>query len=341
MGIAWATKWIGIYASAGLAVLFFWALLRRWREYRFARAQLRAKAASDGFCAGVVQAFRHGAWRTILFCVVFFVLIPVLIYYGSYFWHLRGMSELDWARKGVTGFEVTSLADMFTPQCVRRVIDLQKEIFDYHAGLGGDTHSFRSEWYEWPIIWWPMWYYTGTAYLPGDGMISSISCMGNPAVWWFGLAAMLFVIARASFMRRAPKSYAMVLVAFASQFLPWVLVAALDVHLPLFCQRAVHHSRQHADAQVDPLEVRRGVQGDGDRADGGGAGAVHRLLSAGIGPAGGARIRAIPALVQVGQLLIHVAVGILPTASAHARGCKTTTFPGGMYRCWRAYSAAA
>ena len=224
MGIAWATKWIGIYASAGLAVLFFWALLRRWREYRFARAQLRAKAASDGFCAGVVQAFRHGAWRTILFCVVFFVLIPVLIYYGSYFWHLRGMSELDWARKGVTGFEVTSLADMFTPQCVRRVIDLQKEIFDYHAGLGGDTHSFRSEWYEWPIIWWPMWYYTGTAYLPGDGMISSISCMGNPAVWWFGLAAMLFVIARASFMRRAPKSYAMVLVAFASQFLPWVLV---------------------------------------------------------------------------------------------------------------------
>lgn len=28
MGVAWATKWIGFYASAGLAVLFFWTLWR-------------------------------------------------------------------------------------------------------------------------------------------------------------------------------------------------------------------------------------------------------------------------------------------------------------------------
>jgi Gpi18-like mannosyltransferase len=33
MGIAWATKWIGIYASAGLAVLFFWSLISRYREH--------------------------------------------------------------------------------------------------------------------------------------------------------------------------------------------------------------------------------------------------------------------------------------------------------------------
>src|SRR5699024_2164549 len=48
--------------------------------------------------------------------------------------------------------------------------------------------------------------------------------MGNPAVWWFGLVAMLFVLGRTAWMRRAPKTYVMVIVAFASQFLPWVLV---------------------------------------------------------------------------------------------------------------------
>ena len=59
-----------------------------------------------------------------------------------------------------------------------RVVSLQKRMFNYHAGLGGDTHYFRSDWYEWPIIWWPMWFYSGSGYL-ADGMISSISCMGN------------------------------------------------------------------------------------------------------------------------------------------------------------------
>ena len=223
MGIAWATKWIGIYASAGLAVLFFWSLYRRWREYRYARAHMD-KGENAELCAAVAEVFRGGAVATLAFCVVFFIVIPVLIYYFSYFWYLRGISEASWAAKGVAGFRVTSFADLFSGDCVREIIDLQKRIFDYHAGLGGDTHAFRSEWYEWPIIWWPMWYYSGSAYLPADGMVSSISCMGNPAVWWFGLVAMLFVLGRTAWMRRAPKTYVMVIIAFASQFLPWVLV---------------------------------------------------------------------------------------------------------------------
>ena len=68
-----------------------------------------------------------------------------------------------------------------------------------------------------------MWYYSGTAYMP-DGVISSISCRGNPAVWWFGLAALIFVIVRMCLMRRAPRGYSMTVIGFASQFLPWVLV---------------------------------------------------------------------------------------------------------------------
>ena len=57
-----------------------------------------------------------------------------------------------------------------------------------------------------------------------EGIISSISCMGNPAVWWFGLVAMIFLLVRMCRMRRAPATYVMVIIAFASQFLPWVLV---------------------------------------------------------------------------------------------------------------------
>ena len=202
MGIAWATKWIGIYASAGLAILFFWTIFLRVREYYQARQSRQAQSLTPDFWRNL--------WITLGFCVVFFVVIPVLIYYFSYYWLLRG--------EGLTSFW-----GMFSKDRVERVIEIQKNIFNYHAGLGGDTHSFRSPWYQWPVIWWPMWYYSGTAYMP-DGVISSISCMGNPAVWWFGLAALLFVIARMCWLRRAPKLYVMVVIAFASQYLPWVIV---------------------------------------------------------------------------------------------------------------------
>lgn len=195
MGIAWATKWVGLYASAGLAILFFWTVFRRLRELKY--VENRAKSL-------------RSLVITLLFCVAFFIVIPALIYYFSYFWLLRPEG-------------VRTLGDMLSGERLKRVVELQKSIYGYHAGLGSDTHYFRSPWYQWPVIWWPMWYYSGASYMP-EGMISSISCMGNPAVWWFGLAALLFTTARMCWQRRAHRADVMVVVGFASQFLPWVIV---------------------------------------------------------------------------------------------------------------------
>ena len=195
MGVAWATKWVGLYASAGLAILFFWTVFRRLREMKHLKNRVQSMKSL------VI---------TLLFCVLFFVIIPVLIYYFSYYWFLRAEG-------------VRNLGDMLSHERIDRVVTLQRSIFNYHAGLGGDTHYFRSPWYQWPIIWWPMWYYSGTGFMP-EGMISSISCMGNPAVWWFGLAALIFVTVRMCRQRRAHRADVMVVIGFASQFLPWVIV---------------------------------------------------------------------------------------------------------------------
>jgi dolichyl-phosphate-mannose--protein O-mannosyl transferase len=201
MGIAWATKWVGLYASAGLAILFFWTVFRRLRESFTLRKAGQARQFSQSMRNLVI---------TLAFCLLFFIVIPLLIYYFSYFWQLRPEG-------------VHTLGDMLSSERVDRVVQLQKSIFDYHAGLGGDTHFFRSPWYQWPVIWWPMWFFSGTEYMP-EGMISSISCMGNPAVWWFGLAALIFVIVRMCWVRRASRKDLFVVIGFASQFLPWVIV---------------------------------------------------------------------------------------------------------------------
>ena len=193
MGVAIATKWIGAYAAVGLAVIFFWKLFAELKNLREDR-----------------RAWNIRALDTVFFCLIFFIVLPALIYYLSYYPQLRYEG-------------VTSIWDMFSSQRLDRVLQLQESMLSYHAGLGGDTHFFRSPWYQWPVIWWPMWYYSGTAYMP-EGMISSISCMGNPAVWWTGLVALIFILIGAAWKRRAPKAWLLVLLGFASQFLPWVLV---------------------------------------------------------------------------------------------------------------------
>ena len=195
MGVACATKWIGIYAAAGLAVLFFWTLYCRLRESKYIEGE---------------NPTVKNTILTLAFCVVFFIIIPLVIYYFSYYWHLRA--------EGLSGFVA-----MLRPRWVKRVVEIQKSMFSYHAGLGGDTHYFRSPWYQWPVIWWPMWYYSGTGYMP-EGTISSISAMGNPAVWWFGLAAIIFLFVRVCLDRRARRNHLIVVISFASQFLSWVLV---------------------------------------------------------------------------------------------------------------------
>lgn len=211
MGLGIASKWICIYAGAGLAVLFFATLIRRYIEH--------VRALREGDQGAEYDRAREKFWRyaikTCLFCVVMFVIVPVLIYYFSYYWYMKPTGGLS----------------------LERVWRAQVSMFNYHKGLTGDTHYFRSPWYEWPLIIKPMWYYSGTEFMP-EGYISSISCMGNPAVWWTGLAALIFVAAqsavhgvriitarlRGEAAMRVNRTRAFILLGFAAQYLPWVLV---------------------------------------------------------------------------------------------------------------------
>ena len=56
MGVAWATKWIGIYASAGLAILFFWSASRRFMEYLHARMRTDDEFDTDTEWARIASA---------------------------------------------------------------------------------------------------------------------------------------------------------------------------------------------------------------------------------------------------------------------------------------------
>jgi dolichyl-phosphate-mannose--protein O-mannosyl transferase len=78
------------------------------------------------------------------------------------------------------------------------VIDLQFAMYNYHSTLVA-THDFASAWWSWPFMvsthgYVPLW--LDITYLPNN-IDSTISVMGNPAVWWVGFGAILIVTERA------------------------------------------------------------------------------------------------------------------------------------------------
>ena len=84
---------------------------------------------------------------------------------------------------------------------LERIWNAQVTMFEYHKNLVA-THYFSSPWYEWPLIVKPMWYYS--AAFPAMGKASTIMAFGNPAVWWTGLVAILFVLGYSVYRNALP-----------------------------------------------------------------------------------------------------------------------------------------
>ena len=71
------------------------------------------------------------------------------------------------------------------------VYNMQWSMYSYHSTLKA-THPFASPWWSWPLIKTPVWLFV--SYLP-DGMVSTITCMGNPAIWWVGTLCIFSITA--------------------------------------------------------------------------------------------------------------------------------------------------
>ena len=216
MGLAIASKWIGCYGAVGLAVLFFARMFTLWRQSVWANAHRNENKAF----ARAADMFAKNAVLTLAACVVFFVIVPVLIYAASFIPYLRAYGPIR--------LNMTTL---------QRLWDAQVTMFRYHSGLN-ETHSFSSMWYEWPLIVKPMWYYK--ADFKGVGMASTILSFGNPAVWWTGFVSIVFVLCYSLYRNALPSLHAvparedaydrampLIAVGFLSAYLPWVLVSRL------------------------------------------------------------------------------------------------------------------
>lgn len=195
MGLGVASKWTGVYAGVGLAILFFAKMYRHYREYLYAK-ELPLGTSNGISHKKIIDSFVPCLRKTILFCLVFFVAVPAVIYLLSY------IPFRSWQ----TGL----FAKMW---------DNQNLMLNYHSTLTA-THPYSSRWYEWPTMIRPIFYYSG---IIGDSLRQGISAFGNPLVWWTGIPAFLYMIYLA--IKNRDRTAAMLCVSYLVQFLPWSLVS--------------------------------------------------------------------------------------------------------------------
>ena len=186
-GVGAACKWTCLYAGAGLGLI--WLLHWCLRLVREGKAMLRPLG------------------RNILFCLVFFVALPALIYYLSYYPYGLG--------RGLRG-----LGMFFTGDYARTVLDNQSYMFRYHSGVNA-THPYSSRWYQWLLDVRPILYYLDYS----GSARSSFGAFVTPVLCWAGLLG-LFVLGGCALLRRDRRALFLVLAYFA-QLVPWMFISRI------------------------------------------------------------------------------------------------------------------
>lgn len=196
MGLGMASKWTGVYAGAGLAVLFFITLGKRFNEYLYAKKD--PTGTTNGISHEyIIENFKGHTLKTIGFCCIVFVIVPAIIYTLSY------IPFEDYAG---------------TKNLISKMLKNQELMLTYHQGVHQE-HPYASRWWQWPIIYRPIWYFSGHV---SDTISEGISAFGNPAVWWPGIAAFFYLLQRA--IRKQDKKALFLIIGYLSQYLPWVFV---------------------------------------------------------------------------------------------------------------------
>ena len=190
-GMGAASKWTAIYAGAGLAVIWavYWIINRR---------------------LGIRAFLKNSA-----FCLVFFVAVPALIYYLSYFAY-------------GTAAGMKGLGMFFSREYAQLVWDNQSFMFNYHSGLVAE-HPYSSRWYQWLFNIRPILYYL--EYF-NDGTRSSFGAFVNPLLCWAGLLCLPLLIYTAAF--RKDKTAAFILLGYLAQLVPWMPIGRLTFEYHYF-----------------------------------------------------------------------------------------------------------
>ena len=191
-GLGCASKWIVPYAGVGLAAIYV----------------IRLVYVSMRYGEGERSVFNVYLTKTLLYSVLFFVIIPVIIYCLSYIPY------------GLSRDMTISSGMLWNREYYKIIWDNQVLMLSYHGNLDA-THPYSSWWYQWIVNGRPILYYNSYS----GNMRSSFAAFGNPVVWWGGFISMVFVAVH--FIKHRDGKALFIAIGYLSQLLPWVAVSRI------------------------------------------------------------------------------------------------------------------
>ncbi len=197
MGLSIATKLTGVYAAIGLAVIFIYHTLTHYPK-------------------GQVL-------RLAIFCVIFFILVPLVLYTLAYIPAVEAYAQMGYTDKTVSwdsnglyiGYGYTGL--------IARTLRNTNYMINYHRNLNA-THPYQSNFYTWPFVYRPLLAANNRVATYGNTSdYSTVNYIGNVAVWWVSIPCVLFTMIRSVIKKE--RTAAFLSVGYLAQYLPWFSVS--------------------------------------------------------------------------------------------------------------------
>lgn len=176
-GASAASKWNGLWYLLGVYIIWSVAWICSWIGVRDEETVSTKSARMP-----LQNLTQLNIWQILFYLGI----IPVAVYSIIWIPHLQLDTRYDF-------------------------VEVHKQILGFHERLGGNSrsvHPYCAAWYKWPLMTRPMAYFYGTTQSVNDGLpvtgpplpggagkvVYDVHAMGNPFLWWFGVAALLFLV---------------------------------------------------------------------------------------------------------------------------------------------------
>jgi len=145
--------------------------------------------------------------RKIILSVTALFILPIAVYAGSFAVHFSLLNKPGSGDAFMpVNFQSTSFVDKFTA--------LNKEMYRSNQRLSA-THPYSSQWYTWPFLVRPIFYWTAAD--------AKIYLIGNPFIWWASTAAIITMLGIALRERRMASSALIIIIgAWLINLLPFI-----------------------------------------------------------------------------------------------------------------------
>jgi dolichyl-phosphate-mannose--protein O-mannosyl transferase len=219
-GLGFSTKWVVMWGFVGLVYLLF-VMKSRMPVLKVDRIVFVLISLLFAFIPLIMIAIFPQYTRWLIGLSVMLGLVPIIllllfpkgqpIYRREVYWFVGGLGV------AVSIYMLSYIPYFLAGHGLGDWWGHQWFMLEFHSGLEAE-HPFSSNWYTWPLMLRPLWMYVGYF----NGTTSYIASLGNPALWWAAIPAMIGILWLV--LRHRNRTALFILIPFLAQWLIFALI---------------------------------------------------------------------------------------------------------------------